>query len=170
VPLGPKFSHPVPVPVTDLPVITEVAAENNALTKPSRSISPPHLRADGIEADADCYVFDAKQQTFSFEVVARRLQSGLDSYLRLLDGRTAAAVNDDLRRGIGLPPIRSSSTGPLRRRQHPEIRDIHLRGGPQFPYVLKPSASPDSTFFIDTDKTQIMPGGAAASLRAIRKD
>src|SRR4029077_5615657 len=53
-----------------------------------------------------------------------------------------------------------------------EIRDIHLRGGPQFPYVLKATRSqPCFDLFIDTDKTQVMPGGTAAIfVRATRKN
>lgn len=176
-PLGSELSNPVPVFVTDLPVVTEASAENNTFDKAQPVNLPAALcgRMDA-EADADCYVFHAKAgETYSFEVQARRLQSGLDSYLRLLDAKgQQLAVNDDLRRGIrgSADSFIEHWAAPADGKYILEIRDIHLRGGPQFPYVLEATRSqPRFDLFIDTDKTQIMPGGAAALfVRATRKN
>jgi hypothetical protein len=44
-----------------------------------------------------------------------------------------------------------------------EVRDVHLRGGPSFPYFLKITRSqPYFELYLDTDKTLIGPGGCAA--------
>jgi hypothetical protein len=44
-----------------------------------------------------------------------------------------------------------------------EIRDVHLRGGPHYPYYLKVAKSqPYFELYLDADKTQIVPGGCAA--------
>lgn len=176
-PLGAELSNPVPALVTDLPVTAEASPENNTFDKAQPVTLPAALcgRMEA-EADADCYVFEAKKgETYSFEVVARRLQSGLDSYLRLLDAKgQQLAVNDDLRRGIrgSADSFIEHWAAPADGKYILEIRDIHLRGGPQFPYVLEATRSlPRFDLFIDTDKTQVMPGGAAAIfVRAIRKN
>lgn len=176
-PLGAELSNPVPALVTDLPVIAEATPENNTFDKAQPVTLPAAIcgRMEA-EADADCYVFEAKKgETYSFEVVARRLQSGLDSYLRLLNDKgQQLAVNDDLRRGIrgSADSFIEHWAAPADGKYILEIRDIHLRGGPQFPYVLEATRSqPRFDLFIDTDKTQVMPGGAAAIfVRAIRKN
>ena len=53
------------------------------------------------EADIDCYVFEAKKgDKLSFEVVARRYQSSLDSIIRILDVKgKRLSENDDLKHG-----------------------------------------------------------------------
>jgi hypothetical protein len=44
-----------------------------------------------------------------------------------------------------------------------EVRDVHLRGGPQYPYFLEITRSqPYFELYVDTDKTQVGPGGSGA--------
>lgn len=175
-PLASEPSNPVPVLVTDLSVTTESAVDNNSRDSAQAVTLPAALcgRMDA-EADVDCFAFTAKAgEAFAFEVIARRMQSGMDSYLRLLNEKgEQLALNDDLRRGIrgNADSWIEHWAAPADGKYILEIRDVHLRGGPQYPYVLEVTRSrPKLELFIDTDKTQLMPGGAAAIfVRAIRK-
>jgi len=119
----------------------------------------------GHNGDLDYYAFDAKQgEIYTFEVFARRVDSPLDSHLRLLDADgKQLQLNDDLRDGK-----RTSSDSriegwavPADGRYLLEIRDLNLRGGDEFVYFLKASpATPHFRLYADTDKTLLTPGTA----------
>lgn len=116
-------------------------------------------------SDVDHFAFDAKKgEAFSFEIVARRAGSPLDGHLRLLDaaGKPLQA-NDDLRDGKRtFPDSRIENwAAPADGRYVLEIRDLNLRGGADFVYVLKAErALPEFRLFADTDKTLLTPGTA----------
>ncbi len=164
-PVGAETTDPVPVVITDLPLVAEAPGDNNAVDK-AQPISVPvgiNGRIEG-EADVDHYVFEAKKgETYSLEIVARRQRSSLDSYLRVLNDKgQQLAANDDARFGR-----RNHSdswienwTAPADGKFVIEVRDVHLRGGAAFPYFLKVQRSqPYFDLYMDTDKTQLTPGG-----------
>lgn len=176
-PMGDAVTNPAPVVVSDLPVFTELAAENNT-PEAAQYVSLPAGITGRIESesDIDCYSFAAmKGERFSFEVVARRQQSAIDSHLRILDATgKQLALNDDMRIGK-----RNSSDSLLENWTAPadgmfvvEIRDLHLRGGADFVYFIRAARSlPSFELYIDTDKTQLTPGtGGAIFVRAERKN
>ena len=128
------------------------------------------------EKQIDIFSFDAKKgEKYSFEVLARRYGSSLDSHLRILNASgKQLSLNDDLRIGI-----RNHSdsrienwTVPADGKYFVEVRDLHLRGGPSFVYFLKVTkAEPHFEIFVDTDKTQLTPGtNGVIFVRAVRKN
>lgn len=176
-PMGDTVANPAPVVVSDLPVFTEHESENNT-PEAAQHVSLPVGVSGRIEAesDIDCYSFAAmKGERFSFEVVARRQQSALDSHLRILDATgKQLTLNDDMR--IGKRNFADSSVenweAPSDGTFVVEIRDLHLRGGADFVYFVRATRSlPSFELFIDTDKTQLTPGtGGTIFVRAERKN
>ena len=176
-PMGEQASNPAPVVVSELPILLESPAENNSPDK-AQPVALPVGVSGRIEAesDIDCFAFAAmKGERYSFEVVARRNQSALDSHLRILDsaGKQLAA-NDDLQLGK-----RGFADSQLEFWAPPadgiyiiELRDLHLRGAENFVYYLRATRSlPYFELYVDTDKTQLTPGtGGAIFVRAVRKN
>jgi hypothetical protein len=163
-PLDGGLANPVPLFVSDLPIVSETVESNDAPAS-AQLVSVPcsvNGRID-IDSDLDHFAFAAKKgEAFSFEIVSRRLQTSLDSQLRVLNEKgQQLAVNDDLRRGK-----RGSADSWLENWSAPadgtyalEVRDVHLRGGSAFPYVLNITrAKPYFELYLDTDKTQIAAG------------
>ena len=176
-PMGESVSNPTPVVVSDLPVFTELAGENNAPASAQLVSLPVGItgRIDS-ESDIDCFSFVAmKGEQFSFEVIARREQSSLDSHLRILDASgKQLALNDDLRlgkRGFADSWIENWKA-PADGTYLIEIRDLHLRGGANFVYFIRATRSlPCFELYIDTDKTQLTPGTSGVIfVRAVRKN
>jgi hypothetical protein len=162
--VGDRQTLPVPVFVTDLPQVVESGDENNSVEK-AVAVASPVVISGRIEkpADVDVYSFAAKKgEKLSFEVLARRYQSNLDSYLRILgDKGQLLREDDDLRQGrmshadtwIEGWDVPADGTYAV------EIRDAHLRGGDGFGYVLQITpATPTFELQLDTDKTQLTPG------------
>lgn len=176
-PLDPEPSNPVPVIVADLPLIPEADSPNDD-PKQAQEVSLPACITGRIEraADLDHYRFTAsKGDSFVFEVLARRVQSALDSHLRILDASgKQLAISDDLR--LGRRTFTDSAienwTAPADGQYLVEVRDVNLRGGDLFPYCLKVSkAQPSFDLYLDSDKTQVPKGGTAAIfVRAERKN
>jgi hypothetical protein len=168
-PFGDRPSNPVAAYVTSLPVIMEPTDDNNDATKalaaqPS-ALSLPCVINGRIEApgDVDCFVFEAKKDDkLSFEVKARRLQSELDSTIRIVNDKGATlAENDDLRLGKrgSQDSWIETWTAPADGKYAIEIRDMHLRGGAEFVYAIECThARPRFNLYADTDKTNLSPG------------
>ena len=168
-PFADRPSNPVATYITALPTITETTENNNeaaaTLNHQPSTINLPCVINGRIDApgDVDCYVFEAKKDDkLSFEVKARRLQSELDSTIRVLNATGATiAENDDLRvgkRGSQDSWI-ESLTIPADGKYVLEIRDMHLRGGENFMYAIEVTqARPYFNLFADTDKTNLSPG------------
>jgi hypothetical protein len=145
---------------------------------PAQLIAVPSVVSGRIEnpGEIERYAFDAKTgDKMSFEVIARRAESGLDSFVRILNPQgTAIAEVDDMT----MDRIQSQDswlenwTAPGDGRYTIEIRDLHLRGGPQFTYALRVSRSePYFTLEIDTDKTELAPGiNSPIYVRVVRKN
>lgn len=164
VPMGDQLSNPVAVIASSLPPVLEAAGENNAPEK-AQPITVPAGISGRIEteADIDYYSFEAKKgEIFSLEVVARRLQSSLDSLVRVTNDKAATLVeNDDARVGrlTNSDSSIESWTAPADGKFFIEIRDLHLRGGAEFVYFLKVvRAQPTFELSLDTDKTILTPG------------
>ena len=176
-PMGDAVTNPAPVVVSDLPVFTELESENNT-AEAAEGVSLPVGITGRIESesDIDCYSFAAmKGERFSFEVIARRQQSAIDSHLRILDAAgKQLTLNDDMRIGKRnfSDSIIENWTAPADGIFVIEIRDLHLRGGDEFVYFIRAMRSlPGFDLFVDTDKTQLTPGtGGAIFVRATRKN
>jgi hypothetical protein len=162
--LAGKLTNPVPVVVTDVPLVAEMAA-SHGMAKTAQPVPAPVGVTGRIlkESEADVYAFKAKKgEIFTFEVIARREGSPLDSALRLLDskGRTLSEGDDLAEQG------QSTADGAIEDWRAPadgtyaiEIRDLLQRGGPAYVYFLKIThPEPEFHLFLDTDKTELAPG------------
>lgn len=163
-PIGDGLSNAVSVYVTDLPVVMENGEDNNA-PENGQAVSIPAGVNGRVsdKSDVDCFQFEAKKgEKFTFEVRARRYQSSLDPYLRILnaDGKQLSE-NDDLRefkRGFADSRIENWSA-PADGKYTLEIRDMHLRGGDSHVYFIElTKAEPHFRLYVDTDKTLLAPG------------
>ena len=176
-PMGEELSSPVSVVVSNLPLSVEGAGENNTV-ETAQAVTVPGGISGRIERkdDIDCYSFEAKKgEKYSFEVIARRLQSGLDSNLRILDATGKRLIeNDDLKlnRHSHADSWVETWTAPADGKFFIEIRDLHLRGGAEFTYFINVThPQPYFELYLDTDKTQLTPGTAGAIFaRIVRKN
>lgn len=155
------------VVVTSLPPVLEAAGDNNAVAG-AQPVTLPAVINGRIESegDIDCFVFEAKKgEAFSFEVVARRAMSGLDSIIRILNDKGNALIETDEGRfrRVTLPDSWFENwVAPADGKYILEIRDLHLRGGSDYPYaVLATRAQPYFELELDCDKTLLAPGIAA---------
>ena len=155
---------PLPVVVTSLPIQMETAQVNDS-PDTAQQVSIPSVIAGVIEkeGDVDCYKFTAtKGQKWSFEVLARRAGSLIDSHLRILDAKgNQVQLADDMRLGkrnfsdswIENWTVAADGQYTL------EVRDLHLRGGAPFVYAIEATpAEPMFLLYADTDKTPIAAG------------
>ncbi|QDU39459.1 hypothetical protein Mal4_38040 [Maioricimonas rarisocia] len=177
-PMGDGVTNPVPVVVSELPVVVE-AARDNGTPETAQEVTFPTGISGRIEssADIDCFAFEAKKgDRISLEVVARRHWSGLDSIVRILnsDGKPLTE-NDDLRlwgKRTYQDSMIENWTVPADGRYIVELRDVHLRGGDEFVYYLKlQPAEPYFELSLDSDKTWLTPGTSAVIFaRAVHKN
>ncbi|WP_425614449.1 hypothetical protein NA78x_004317 [Anatilimnocola sp. NA78] len=162
-----RTTSPFAVEVTDLPLVAELADENNSAEKAQSITVPAGVNGRlGAEGDVDYFAFDAKKgDAYSLEIVARRRNSQLDSHLRLLNEKGAQLqLSDDLK--LGKRNFSDSWLenwiAPADGKYFIDIRDVHLRGGDRFPYFLKVTrAQPYFELYLDTDKTQIPRGSSS---------
>ncbi len=174
--LGDQTSNPLPLYVTNLPLMNEAAGDNNS-PMTAATVEVPQVISGRIEteADLDCYSFVAKKgEKFTFEVIARRQMSKLDSFLRILNDKGAALREDDDGRFGRLTHADTWLEGweaPADGTFTVEIRDVHLRGGPGFEYALQITrTTPYFELEVDTDKTLLTPGlSGAIFVRVVRK-
>ena len=170
-------SNPVPVVLTDLPAVVETSTDNNT-PETAQKISVPAGINGRIESrrDLDYFAFTAKKgERFSFEVLAHRQQSALDSSLRIVDAKGRRLTeNDDLRlykRTFSDSWIENWSA-PADGEYYLEIGDLHLRGGADFVYFIEAKrAEPYFELYLDTDKTELTPGTSGVLfVNAVRKN
>lgn len=162
--LSGSASNPVAAYATHLATALETADDNNA-PQSGQSVSIPGGINGRIaeSSDVDCYRFEAKQgEAFTFEVRARRYQSSIDPYIRLLnaDGKQLAENDDlkDMKRSFADSRIENWKV-PADGTYTLEIRDMHLRGGGSFVYFIEATrAVPHFRLYADTDKTLLAPG------------
>jgi len=157
------FENPTPSSVASQSADGKVAT---ASTPPTSFAIPAMLCGQvATEGESDSYVFEAKaQETFRFEVFARRLGSSLDGKLRIMNesGGVLAEVDDTVfDRVLSSDPVLETWTAPADGKYLVEIRDLHGRGGPAFPYAIHGTkALPYFLLEADTDKTVLSPGTA----------
>ncbi|RLS77673.1 MAG: hypothetical protein DWI02_09655 [Planctomycetota bacterium] len=171
-----QISNPVGFHVTDLPILVEPAGDHDSVLTAVR-VEIPLVIAGRIEtvSGLDCYAFVAKKgEKFSFEVIARRQMSNLDSFLRILNEQGQPVREEDDGRFGRLTHADTWLEGweaPADGKYFVEIRDGLLRGGPGFEYALQ-ITRPQPYFLleVDTDKTQLTPGTyGAIFVRIVRK-
>ncbi|WP_254510443.1 PPC domain-containing protein [Anatilimnocola floriformis] len=158
---GDQQTLPFAVEVTDLPLVTEISSDNNKPEQGQLLTAPCGLNGRlETEADVDYYTLEAKKgEALSLEIVARRRNSAIDSHLRILNEKgVQLQLSDDLK--VGKRNYSDSWienwTVPADGKYTIEIRDVHLRGGPRFPYFLQITRSKAYfELYLDTDKTQI---------------
>lgn len=164
-PLGSDQSNPVAVFATTLPVSQEADGDNTTFDKAQAVTLPAGINGRiNAENDVDCFKFEARKgDKFNFEVRARRYQSAMDPYLRILNDKgVQLAENDDLRDGKrGSQDSRVDNwAAPADGTYVIEIRDMHLRGGDSSVYFIEATKSePHFRLYADTDKTLLGPGG-----------
>ena len=167
-PFGENAGNPAAMIVSGLPLVREADTANDSPDAAQAVNFPVGINGRcEREGDVDYFAFEAKKgDALSFEIVARRRLSAIDSHLRVLDSQgKQLAQSDDLKLGKRnhADSWQENWIAPDDGRFVVEIRDVHLRGGPQYPYFLQISRSqPYFELYLDTDKTQIGPGGAAA--------
>ena len=157
-------SNPVPAYATTLPVVVETDADNTTPEGGQSVTIPAGINGRISESsDVDCFRFEAKKgDAFTFEVRARRYQSSVDPYIRLLnsDGKQLSENDDlrDMKRGFADSRIENWKV-PADGTYTLEIRDMHLRGGDSFVYFIEITrAEPHFRLYADTDKTLLAPG------------
>ena len=177
-----RTSNPVAVVVSRLPDVREAPGDNNSPAKAQLVTVPAGVSGCmDVPGDVDCYAFDAhKGEQFTFDVIAQRHGSHLDSLLRILGPKgEKLAENDDHReRNSGYNGFNQHADSYLDAWQAPadgryvvQVRDVHQRGGPTFGYFLKAMRTrPTFVMDTDTDKTLLAPGtGGVIHVRLTRK-
>jgi hypothetical protein len=171
VPVGKdQQSNPIPIIVSKLPDVRETSGDNDTPAK-AQLISVPAGISGNMDApgDIDCYAFDAKKgEHYTFNVIAQRHGSHLDSMLRILGpkGEKLAENDDHEERKSGYSGFNNHADSYLDNWEVPadgryvvQIRDVHQRGGPGFGYYLEMTRSqPGFVMDTDTDKTLLAPG------------
>jgi Bacterial pre-peptidase C-terminal domain len=176
-------TNPVAVVVSKLPEVREAPGDNDTPAK-AQAIPVPCGVSGCMDApgDVDCYAFEAKKgESFTFDVIAQRHGSHLDSLLRILGPKGELLIeNDDhAERKSGYSGFNQTADSrieswlaPADGRYVVQIRDVHQRGGPTFGYFLQVTRSrPTFVMDTDTDKTCLAPGTAGViHLRLTRKE
>jgi hypothetical protein len=162
--LNEAVTNPTAVYATALPVTLESDADNTTPEGSQQLTIPGGINGRISEdSDVDCFRFAAKKgEKYTFEVRARRYQSSLDPYLRIinLDGKRLAENDDlkDFKRSFADSRI-ENWTVPADGEYAIEIRDMHLRGGDSYVYFIEATnAEPHFQLYADTDKTLLAPG------------
>jgi hypothetical protein len=174
-----------PVYVTGLPTLNEAptpaVATAEAAANPVANAQPFNVPAVitgciNTPGEADQFAFDVKAgEKLTFEVIARRAQSGLDPIIRILNdkgGMISEADDTSFHRVISADSTLENWTAPADGKFIVEIRDLHLRGGAQYTYAIQVTrAEPHFLLEADTDKTLLAPGiNSVFFVRALRKN
>jgi len=174
--VGKETLPPVPVVVADGPITVE-SNRPHGTVKEAEDVALPTVVAGRLSAsgEADCYAFAAKKdEVFTIDVVARRMQSSLDSVLSIYDesGKRLAESDDQtVHRMSTSDSSIESFVAKADGRYVVEVRDLHQRGGDGFTYALKMRrAIPSFQLHADVDKV-LVAGDTAGCVfvRALRK-
>jgi hypothetical protein len=171
------LSNPIPLLVTDAPQTLVAGAQaanggksgpvNAALSGTAANNALRFALPGGVNSvltvpgEIDRYSFHTKAgQSWGFEVTARRLDSEMDSELKLRDNKgIVRATNDDT---FG-KDSRIDWTAPDEGDYTIEIRDLTGHAGPTYFYNLTAqSLKPDFALKCDTDRAMIAPGNRTA--------
>ncbi|MCX7824369.1 MAG: hypothetical protein N2689_02305 [Verrucomicrobiae bacterium] len=171
-------SNLVPFAVDALPERLE--EEPNDLSRPQRVVLPVIIngRVDQSD-DTDVFQFDGKAgQQVVAEVMARRLNSPLDSALKLTDaeGKQIAFNDDHTDKGAGLTTHQADSwlqaTLPADGSYYLHLGDTQQKGGAEYAYRLRISApQPDFELRVTPSSVAARVGRAVPlTVYALRKD
>ncbi|HUW60066.1 MAG TPA: hypothetical protein VMZ06_03585 [Candidatus Bathyarchaeia archaeon] len=175
---GQIVSNPVLYAVDSLPECIEV--EPNDAQMP-QTVTLPCIINGRINRSGDADVFEFQAATggeIVAEVIARRLNSPLDSVLQLMDaaGRVIVMNDDCEQKGSGLLTHHADSylraTLPDAGRYRVALADAQQQGGDEFAYRLRLSAPrPDFELRATPSSISINPGSTVAlTVYALRKD
>jgi len=158
----------IQVVATPSPIVCESGESKPAPDALPILFTVPSMLCGGIDEpeQSDRYRFEAKaQQRFTFEIFARRLGSNLDAKLRILngDGNPISEADDSMfDRVLSSDAMLENWTAPADGMYTVEVRDLHGRGGLEFPYALHVmEAKPYFLLEADTDKTPLATGSAS---------
>jgi hypothetical protein len=172
-------SNHVPFAVDTLPECLEQEAHNSVAT--AQAVTLPLIINGRIAkpGEWDVFRFDGQAgQQLVAEVCARRLDSPLDSILKLTDAIGAQlAVNDDFEdKGSGLNTHHADSylkvTLPTNGTYYVHLGDTQRQGGPEYAYRLRLSApQPDFALRVVPSSINARPGlSTPVTVYAMRKD
>ena len=175
IPQGTNFAFAVPFQVDTLPEIAETESSG------AQAISTPVIINGRIDNPGDTDVFSFQGRAgdeIVTEVTARRLNSPLDSRLRLTDdsGQEIAANDDFEDKGAGLTTHQADSflltRLPADGRYLVQLSDSQGKGGAEYAYRLRISAPrPDFELRVVPSSLAIRSGSSApATVYALRKD
>jgi hypothetical protein len=156
-------------PAAPAPAVAQAADGTTAAAPPPPfEVAAPSVVCGSLDAPAEVDRFALaarKGEAFTFEVHARRLGSNLDAKLRILgpDGGLLSEADDGIyQRVLSADPFVDQWTAPADGTFVVEIRDLHGRGGPGYPYALRIARAAQAFVLeADTDKTLLAPGMAA---------
>ena len=175
--LGPAPLNDVAVLASPLPKLLETDQPNNTAEVAQPSPIPVVLAGTiETEADLDTFRFEAKAgQKLSFRAAARQGWSAIDPYLRILNNKGAVVAEADdstFQRVQSADAWLENWNVPADGTYTLEVRDLHLRGGPQFTYAIEITESqPYFLLEVDTDKTLLSPGTHGVFyVRVVRKN
>ena len=177
--LAGNFFNPVPFAVDDLPEC--LASGSNHAAKTAQAVTLPVIINGRISQSGvgDVYQFTGTAgQKIVAEVYARRLDSPLDSFLRLTDATgQSLAFNDDFEdKGTGLNTHHADSyltaTLPAEGTYFVDLTDTQAQGGPEFAYRLRISEPrPDFALRIVPSSLNLRTGmSGPATVYALRRD
>ena len=173
------ISNFVPFSVDNLPEVTE--QKNNGERRTAQAVKLPLIINGRIEkpGDKDYFKFEGLAgQPFVAEVMARRLNSPLDSIIKLLDadGKCLASNDDFEDKGAGLETHHADSylrlSLPTNGIYYLEITDTTHQGGPEYAYRLRLSAPrPDYALRVVPASINLRSGGTVpVTVYAVRHD
>ena len=166
----------VPLLVTDVPQTAYVPATpaSGTVTASLRAIAGANVNSRGAlqlpggvnswidkESQIDRYGFHAKKgESWGFEVTARRIDSEMDSEIKIRDAKGAVlAANDDT---FG-KDSRLDWSAPVDGDYTIDVRDLAGHAGPTYYYNLTATRlTPDFSVKFDTDRGMIAPGNRTA--------
>ncbi len=173
------FFNPVPFAVDDLPECR--AAKSNHSEKTAQAVTLPIIINGRVSqpGEAAVYQFAGRAgEKIVAEVYARRLDSPLDSFLRLTDATgKQLAFNDDFEdKGTGLNTFHADSyltnTLPADGTYFIHLTDTQGQGGPEFAYRLRISEPrPDFALRLVPSSLSLRTGmSAPVTVYALRRD
>lgn len=177
--LGPYLSNAVTYAVDHQPQVHE-SEPNNDVSVP-QAVTLPTLLNGYIAApgDIDYYMFTGRAgERIVAETVARRLNSPLDSLLRIVDatGRILASNDDFEDKGSGMLTHHAdslvSTTLPADGKYLVQVSDTQLHGGPAFAYRLRIAPpKPDFELRVAPSSINIPPGRTTSFwVHVLRRD
>jgi len=174
-----NFFNPVPFAVDDLPEISATGSNHSGET--AQAVTLPVVINGHVNQpnEAEVFKFTGQAgQSIVAEVSARRLDSPLDSFLRLTDSTgTQLAFNDDFEdKGTGLETHHADSyltaTLPADGTYFIHLTDTQGQGGPEFAYRLRISGpQPDFELRVVPSSLSLRAGmSAPVTVFALRRD